>query len=108
MYEGGSYKPGRKQSDTVPLNLSLSITNYICREPFLFFILCILDSKRSEAAQLKRNERHIQHLGENTATLERKWSPERCLSQRHNGQDLPPLVHTDGRLSESAACLKDA
>ena len=30
------------------------------------------------------------------------------VSQRHNGQDLPPPVHTDWRLSESAACLKDA
>lgn len=42
------------------------------------------------------------------ATLERKSSLKRCLSQRHNGQHLPPLVHTDWRLSESAACLKPA
>lgn len=42
------------------------------------------------------------------ATLERKRILKRCLSQRHNGQDLPPLVHTDWRLSESGACLKQA
>lgn len=30
-----------------------------------------------------------------------------CLSRWHNGQDLPLLVHTDWRLSEYAACLKE-